>query len=277
MGGIGRWGRDNGLDFWTALECGEVDAAEVRAVDLLRRTTDPERFSYYCQTGMLPTMGSLTGRIYLLERGGAALELEDGRPVASWCISIGPHRTDIPGTDHVVVLRNFVEGEELAFMSTGNRNPIFDFMDKYRLDDWLPDLFLDPTDESGDHENEEILELDELRPEKNNFQPFVLRPARIEYVGGNNFPMNQQNAAAGIGNYLQVQAPEHRVVQIAPRLGNGVGVDLPDGRVLHINEDMADALWHERGIHAEDEVNRMVEEGHTPEMIEHALNDLLWR
>lgn len=166
---MGRWGRNGDLDFWTADARGEVDAAEARAVELLWRTTDPWRFGYYCQTGMLPAMGNVTGRLYMIERGGAALEVDDGRPVGSWCISIGPHRTDIPGTDHVVVLRNFVEGEELFFLAEGNRSPVFDWdalvvLATYRNAEWLPNLFFGPIDPGGDDGNEEILNLEELRP-----------------------------------------------------------------------------------------------------------------
>lgn len=172
MGAIGRWGNSFDLDFWTAAACGEVDGPEMRAVDLLRHTTDEERFGYYCQTGMLPVMGNVTGRIYLLQRGGQAMELEDGRPVASWCISIGPHATEIPGTDHVVVLRNMVEGEELDFLEIGNRNPIHHVYDPIllfgmqRIEEWLPHAVLDSFGcDMGDAENEELLELREIRAE----------------------------------------------------------------------------------------------------------------
>jgi len=167
VGGIGRWGEGNSLDFWTALERGEVDAAEIRAVDLLRRTTDSFRFAYYCQTAMLPAMGNVTGRIYMLERGGAALELEDGHVVASWCISIGPHATTIPGTDQVVVLRNFVEGEEIEFMRIGNRtgyhDDIYYFLRHLNITEWLPNLFLEPLLDR-ESENDDILALEEIRP-----------------------------------------------------------------------------------------------------------------
>lgn len=170
MAAIGRWGDSRDLDYWTALACGEVDEPEQRAVDLLRRTTDEERFGYYCQTGMLPVMGNVTGRIYLLQRGGQAIELEDGRVVASWCISIGPHATEIPGTDHVVVLRNMVEGEELDFLEIGNRNPVRTayrptlLFGVQRIVEWLPDAYRESFGcDMGDAENEELLELGEIR------------------------------------------------------------------------------------------------------------------
>jgi hypothetical protein len=171
MGAIGRWGNSFDLDFWTAAACGEVDGPEMRAVDLLRHTTDEERFGYYCQTGMLPAMGNITGRIYLLQRGGSALELEDGRIVASWCISIGPHATDIPGTDQVVVLRNMIEGEELDFLDIGNRSPVHGHTESgllrvQHLDDWLPNAYLESFGcDLGEAENEELLELAEIRNE----------------------------------------------------------------------------------------------------------------
>jgi hypothetical protein len=171
MAAIGRWGNSFDLDFWTAAACGEVDGPEMRAVDLLRHTTDGERFGYYCQTGMLPAMGNVTGRIYLIQRGGGALELEDGRIVASWCISIGPHAREIPGTDQVVVLRNMVEGEELDFLEVGNRNPTARGQDMallhiQHLDDWLPDAYRESFGcGMGEAENEELLELAEIRAE----------------------------------------------------------------------------------------------------------------
>jgi hypothetical protein len=186
VGGIGRWGEGHSLDFWTALERGEVDAAEIRAVDLLRRTTDPFRFAYYCQTATLPAMGNITGRIYMLERGGSAVELEDTHPVASWCISIGPHSMAIPGTDQVVVLRNFVEGEELEFMRIGNRSRYFDFyadelLQRFGITEWLPHIFLEPTcEEQLDSENEEILALEEIRAES-----WMDHPGRAQNVWAN--------------------------------------------------------------------------------------------
>lgn len=172
MAAIGRWGNSLDLDFWTATEAGQVDAPEVRAVDLLRRTTDAERYYYYCQTGMLPAMGNMTRRIYLILRGGSALELEDGQVVGSWCISIGPHAHYIPGTDQVVVLRNLLEGEEMEFMRIGNRTPVRESRDQemfysvMNLPDWLPDIFRESLlEERHDKENEEMLALEELRAE----------------------------------------------------------------------------------------------------------------
>lgn len=172
MAAIGRWGNSFDLDFWTAAACGEVDGPEMRAVDLLRHTTDEERFGYYCATGMLPAMGNVTGRIYLVQRGGGALELDDGLIVASWCISIGPHATEIPGTDQVVVLRNMIEGEELDFLEIGNRNPVRSpgrdaaLLYIQRLDDWLPDAYRESFGcDMGEAENEEMLELAEIRAE----------------------------------------------------------------------------------------------------------------
>jgi hypothetical protein len=115
------WGHDRGLDYWTALARGEVPGPEQRAVALLKRVVDPYRFSLYCLLGRLPVMGNVTRTLYLVEKGGGVVELEDGFGIASWCISIGPHSEDVPGTDHVVALRSIIEGEEMAFLRTGNR------------------------------------------------------------------------------------------------------------------------------------------------------------
>jgi len=116
-----KWGVGKGLDYPTAVRRGEVPMPERRAVEMLRRQCDPERFRYYCHTGHLPARGNVTGTIYLVRKGGGAMELCDGREVASWCISIGPHRPDLPPTDHAAVLKAMIEGEEPTFVRTGNR------------------------------------------------------------------------------------------------------------------------------------------------------------
>jgi hypothetical protein len=117
------WGNSGTLDYWTALARGEVAGPEERAVNLLRRVCDPYRFSLYCMTGQLPVMGNITKKTYLALKSGGLLELDDGVPVAWWCFSVGPYAPDIPDTDNVVVCRSIVEGEELAFLNTGDRHP----------------------------------------------------------------------------------------------------------------------------------------------------------
>lgn len=117
------WGQSGELDFWTALALGEVGEPEKKAVNLLARVCDPERFYLYCVTGQLPIMGNVTKRIYMALKSGGCLELEDGVPVAWWCFSIGPYASDIPDTDNVVSVRTIVEGEELAMFETGDRHP----------------------------------------------------------------------------------------------------------------------------------------------------------
>lgn len=116
------WGPSRNLDYWAALKGGAVEPEERRAVALLASMTDERRFSAYCVTGQLAAMGNVTKRIYVIRRYATVLELEDGRPKASWCIN-GPDRYDIPETDHVVLMRNLIEGEELAFRMTGNPSP----------------------------------------------------------------------------------------------------------------------------------------------------------
>lgn len=116
------WGHERNLDYWTALERGEVDDPERRAIALLRRYTDPERFGLYCVTGELAVRGNLTGTMYVLDRTGRVLELEDGREVATWCVYMDGH-IEMPLTDNVLTLRAIIEGEELAFLRTGNRSP----------------------------------------------------------------------------------------------------------------------------------------------------------
>lgn len=119
------WGPGKGLDFWTARARGLVHAEEERAVTLLARICDERRFSFYCLSGMLPAMGNVTRRTYLVRRFTTVLELDAGLPVAAWCI-VTRDRGWIPETDHVVTLKNLLEGEELAFRATGNRFPQYD-------------------------------------------------------------------------------------------------------------------------------------------------------
>lgn len=113
------WGKDKQLDYWTALEAGVVPEAERRAMSLLAEISDEKRFSFYCVSGMFPAMGNVTKRIYLVRRWTTVLELEDGKPRASWCI-LAQDRMIAPETDHVVAMKNILEGSELDFREIGN-------------------------------------------------------------------------------------------------------------------------------------------------------------
>lgn len=115
------WGIGADLDYWTAQRRGEVEDAERRAVELLRRNTDPVRFGLYCLTGEIAAMGNVTKRTYLVRKHGGVVEIEDGRRVAGWCIHLHEWM-HVPDTDNVIALRNVIEGEELAFIRTGHRN-----------------------------------------------------------------------------------------------------------------------------------------------------------
>jgi hypothetical protein len=81
--------------------------------------SDEKRFSFYCVSGMFPALGDMTKRTYLVRRWTTVLELEDGRPRASWCI-LAQDRQIAPETDHVVAMKNLVEGSELHFREVGN-------------------------------------------------------------------------------------------------------------------------------------------------------------
>jgi len=113
------WGKDRDLDYWTALQAKAVPDAEKRAMGLLASMSDEKRFSFYCLSGMFPAMGNVTKRIYLVRRWTTVLELEDGRPRASWCI-MAKDRMIAPETDHVVAFKNLLEGSEMHFREVGN-------------------------------------------------------------------------------------------------------------------------------------------------------------
>lgn len=113
------WGKDRDLDYWSALEAGAVPDAEKRAMILLASMSDERRFSFYCLSGMFPAMGNVTKHIYLVRRWTTVLELEDGRPKASWCI-LAQDRQLAPESDHVVAMKNLLEGSELHFREVGN-------------------------------------------------------------------------------------------------------------------------------------------------------------
>lgn len=113
------WGKDKHLDYWAALQADEVPAAERRAMGLLASMSDEKRFSFYCLSGMFPAMGNVTKRIYMVRRWTTVLELEDGIPRTSWCI-LAQDRQLAPETDHVVAMKNLVEGSEMHFREVGN-------------------------------------------------------------------------------------------------------------------------------------------------------------
>jgi hypothetical protein len=113
------WGKDRDLDYWAALQADEVPDAEKRAMILLASMSDDRRFSFYCLSGMFPAMGDVTKRIYLVRRWTTVLELEDGRPRASWCI-LAQDRQIAPESDHVIAMKNLLEGSELHFREVGN-------------------------------------------------------------------------------------------------------------------------------------------------------------
>jgi hypothetical protein len=113
------WGKDRDLDYWAALQTDVVPDAERRAMVLLASMSDERRFSFYCLAGMFPAMGNVTKRIYMVRRWTTVLELEDGRPRASWCI-LTQDRQIAPETDHVVAMKNLLEGSEMNFREVGN-------------------------------------------------------------------------------------------------------------------------------------------------------------
>lgn len=113
------WGPNKNLDYWAASKLGVVPLEERRAVALLASVSDEQRFSFYCLSGQFPAMGNVTKRIYLIRRWTTILELEDGQERSSWCINTDD-RLNVPPTDHVVIMKNLIEGSELAFREIGN-------------------------------------------------------------------------------------------------------------------------------------------------------------
>ena len=113
------WGPDKNLDYWHAIRLGVVAPEERRAVALLASLSDEQRFAFYCLSGQFPAMGNVSKRIYLIRRWTTILELEDGLERASWCINTDD-RLNVPPSDHVVVMKNLIEGSELAFREIGN-------------------------------------------------------------------------------------------------------------------------------------------------------------
>lgn len=113
------WGKERQLDYWSALQADQVPDPERRAMGLLASMSDEKRFSFYCLSGMFPALGNVTKRMYMVRRWTTVLELEDGRPRASWCI-LAQDRQLAPETDHVVAMKNLLEGSEMYFREVGN-------------------------------------------------------------------------------------------------------------------------------------------------------------
>lgn len=131
------WGPSKDLDYWTARQRNIISVEERRAMALLASISDERRFSLYCVSGFMPAMGNVTKKIYLIRRHERVLELEDGRPLKSWCIGT-PDRNYIPETDHVVTMKTLIEGEELAFRETGNPSPAMGGTPQWADGAWNP-------------------------------------------------------------------------------------------------------------------------------------------
>lgn len=152
------WGPKKDRDFWAASRAGLVKPEELRAMTLLASLSDERRFRFYCLFGMYPAMGNVTKRVYMVRRFTTVLELDAGSPVGSWCILTGD-RGFLPETDHVVTLKNVIEGEELAFRQTGNKfrwnhDP---FHGRVTERGRFPNAFTTPFMESGhQHQDEDF-------------------------------------------------------------------------------------------------------------------------
>lgn len=71
---------------------------------------------------------------------------------------------------------------------------------------------------------------------------------------------------------------EHARAYRANRLPGEVdGIDMHDGTLLHVNREWAQQVFIVHGVHIGPEVYRMLNEGHPPENIEYALNNLLFQ
>lgn len=119
------WGEKGSIQFFEAKRRGCVEQNELRAMELMRKLCDEERFLIYTTYGQIPARGNLTGKIYLIRRRRTVLEFDNGKPVAVLCVHID---TRFPQTDNTVVLKNLIEGEEGHFLKTANRSIV------YRLD-----------------------------------------------------------------------------------------------------------------------------------------------
>lgn len=160
------WGEFNDLSFWEAIrrEPQHVPANERRAVLLMATMCDPERVAFYLQRGVFFARGNVTGRTFCLQhnRGHSigVKELEDGRPRASWCIQ--PGDPSVPNTDHLLTVKNLIEGEEMLFRQIGNRSEGLLLFEDSRCDEgtmrnMFGDYYMSPHDVSF-KENESELE-----------------------------------------------------------------------------------------------------------------------
>lgn len=140
------WGKENGdLTFHEAVRRNDpndwtVNEGERRAVQLLFQLVDHERASRYLVTGEIYARGNITGTLYKVQRcAPKVLEFDGrGRVCATWCVHADggdyfmatQDQSRLPKTDEVIALRNFIEGEETRFRTTGNRTQLRPY-DKY--------------------------------------------------------------------------------------------------------------------------------------------------
>lgn len=93
-----------------------------------------------------------------------------------------------------------------------------------------------------------------------------------------NLPEIRERVRAEVDQAVQAAEEDMReypLVQRAPVLPAGMGIDMHDGTVLHVNEALALRLRQERGVDVQAEIRRMQDEGASPENIEIALNALI--
>ncbi len=309
MGRDPLWGRDGTADFWSARARGEVGESEQRAVDLLSRVLDHDRFSLYCMTGQLPVMGNITKRIYLALKAGGLLELEDGVPVAWWCFSIGPYAPEIPDTDNVVMCRFMVEGEELAFMRTADRHGRDGYhFQKHKVDRALGvrDPFVEPFLSHGFCRPDklvgtaELLDLPDIQGRMGEeIQGAFGRPQRafpvlqaegVDQPGDGDFrraierqvmrelgrEADGRGHLAGANDILLGGAAQgERMAWRAPFIGDGYGYDMHDGTVLVVDPAAAQRHYVQYGTMVHVEIERLLREGHAPDVIEAHINSLL--
>lgn len=85
---------------------------------LLASVSDEPRLRAYATTGVYPALGNITRHVYLIRRFDRIIELVDEFMTQEWCIYTRD-RSRLPETDHVIAMRNMIEGEEVAFRRIG--------------------------------------------------------------------------------------------------------------------------------------------------------------
>jgi hypothetical protein len=267
------WGASGDLDYWSALARGEVAGPEQKAVDLLRRVVDPERFHLYCMTGQLPIMGNVTKRSYFALKSGGALEMEDGAAVAWWCFSVGPYAPDIPDTDQVLSVRMIVEGEELSMFTTGDRHPRGYHFEKNRtkrgfgiVDPFVCE-FVDRKGKRPDRDlkTSDLLDLDDLfeyEEKGNQGIRFVQGAGAAQYVQGWNANNFQGNACK-----QPVRRSPHEERLAREERANGEAMGLPAEEQADSN-DLSDNLRDR--IRQQVQAHLGQDEGNQGPRIEHA-------